>query len=228
MTQVLLDKSAQFIRKAHCPSHEMPGRVSSCLRVAVLLAISHVATAAVKDADIAMPTESAVEIRDLTDAARAGRSYLAATIIDAPLKRLCDIVLDYSAYPAFMPNTDKAEIVEAGAGHALVDMTLKLPLGKIKRYRLRMEPATTAAQCRLTWKMVRRADLKPEETIADTSGYWQMSIDPADTRKTVVRYFVHSDPGPVPLGLGWIVDSLGKDSLPKTLEALRQRAVRAR
>lgn len=44
--------------------------------------------------------------------------------------------------------------------------------------------------------------------------------------KTVVQYYVYTDPGSVPLGAGWIVDSMSKDSLPKTLEALRARAAR--
>jgi ABC-type sugar transport system substrate-binding protein len=41
--------------------------------------------------------------------------------------------------------------------------------------------------------------------------------------KTGVRYLVYTDPGPVPMGFGWIVDSMSKDSIPKMLEALRAR-----
>jgi hypothetical protein len=72
--------------------------------------------------------------------------------------------------------------------------------------------------------MVPRPELTQEETIADTSGYWDLAPLASNKNKTVVKYFVYSDPGPVPMGLGWIVDSLGKDSLPKTLEALRNKA----
>ncbi|MBI3230558.1 MAG: hypothetical protein HYZ45_10375, partial [Burkholderiales bacterium] len=44
-----------------------------------------------------------------------------------------------------------------------------------------------------------------------------------DDSKTVVRYYVSTDPGPVPLGLGWIVDSMSKDSIPKMLAAVKNR-----
>lgn len=149
---------------------------------------------------------------------------MAATIINAPVPKLCSIILNFSDYPSFMPNTDKTVVVRSANDISLVDMTLKLPLGKIKKYRLQMEAKPNSLSCQLAWKLIPREDLKPEETIADTSGYWKLVPSSSDAGKTLVKYFVYSDPGPVPYGLGWIVDSLGKDSLPKTLEALRIRA----
>lgn len=169
-------------------------------------------------------SETQVNVADVSKAGAPGKSYVAETIIAAPLPRLCGIIGDYASYPAFMPNTEQAKVVQTGEGFALVDMTLKLPMGKIKKYRLRMEPKGTAASCHLAWKLVPQPELKQEETIADTSGYWDLTPTAADKNKTMVKYFVYSDPGPVPMGFGWIVDSLGKDSLPKTLEALRARA----
>ncbi len=105
----------------------------------------------------------------------------------------------------------------------MIDVTLKLPMGKIKKYRLRMEPIVTPDKCTLAWSQLPWKGLKPEETIADTFGYWD--IAPAPTAgKSVVRYVVSTDPGPIPFGLGWIVDSLSKDSIPQTLDALRKKA----
>ncbi len=169
-------------------------------------------------------SETQVSVADVSKPGVPGKAYLAQTIIAAPVPRLCGIIEDYAAYPGFMPNTEQARVVQAGEGFALVDMTLKLPMGKIKKYRLRMEPKNTPALCRLAWKLVPQPELKQEDTIADTSGYWDLQPLAADKNKSVVKYYVYSDPGPVPMGLGWIVDSLGKDSLPKTLEALRARA----
>ena len=72
--------------------------------------------------------------------------------------------------------------------------------------------------------MLPRPGIAPEDTIADTHGHWRLAPWAKDRSKTEVRYEVYTDPGPVPTGFGWIVDALSKDSLPKTLEALRVRA----
>jgi hypothetical protein len=194
----------------------------SLLAIASLLFAN--ATFAAADIDASRLSETAVEINDVSQSGAAGKSFIAGTIIDAPIAKLCPIIENYADYPSFMPNTDKTVIVQATDAATVVDMTLKLPLGKIKKYRLRMEAKNGAQACHLSWKMVPRPELTPEETIADTSGYWDLAPLASNKNKTVVKYFVYSDPGPVPMGLGWIVDSLGKDSLPKTLEALRNKA----
>ncbi|MES2261625.1 MAG: hypothetical protein V4724_24175 [Pseudomonadota bacterium] len=174
--------------------------------------------------DTASLSESKVALRDVSQAGAAGKSFVAATIIDAPLLKLCAIIQDFQDYPSFMPSVSKTAVARGADASSLVDMTLSLPLGKIKKYRLKMTPDSGAQQCRLAWKMQPWPGVKQEETINDTTGYWQLTPAPADSRKTVVQYFVYTDPGPVPLGMGWIVDSLSKDSLPKTLEALRTKA----
>jgi len=184
------------------------------------LGMCHVASAA-QDIDAKALTEDKITIVDLSRPGAAGKTYLAATLMAAPMQKICSTIQNYPAYPKFMPNTDKAELVKTAGGDVQLDMTLKLPLGKVKKYRLQMEPRINAQSCRLAWKMLPRPELTPDETIADTTGYWQLSPLEADPAKTVVKYHVYSDPGPVPVGLGWIVDAMGKDSLPKALEALR-------
>lgn len=69
-------------------------------------------------------------------------------------------------------------------------IALKSPLGKIKKYRLHMELKNAPQSCHLAWAMVKQADLKPEETIADTKGYWALIPQTASKNKTVVKYFV--------------------------------------
>ncbi|WEF30677.1 SRPBCC family protein [Pseudoduganella chitinolytica] len=153
-----------------------------------------------------------------------GRTFTATTTIDAPPERLCRVVQDYASYGAFMPNTRSAVPVGAGPGYVLVDMTLDLPLGQVKQYRLRLEPASSADSCRLAWQLVPRADLQPGQTIADTTGYWEFSAL-ADGDGSLVRYRVYADPGPVPFGFGWIVEMMSKRSLPKAVAAVRERAL---
>ncbi|MET3132734.1 ribosome-associated toxin RatA of RatAB toxin-antitoxin module [Oxalobacteraceae bacterium GrIS 1.11] len=174
--------------------------------------------------DMANLSESSIAMSDVSKPGASGKSFVAATIINAPLPRLCALIQDFANYPSFMPGVDQTRVTRAADDASLVDMTLKLPLGKVKKYRLKMEARSSTQLCHLAWKMVPSEGLKQEETIADTTGYWQLTPAPADKNKSVVKYFVYTDPGPVPLGMGWIVDSLSKDSLPKTLEALRGKA----
>ncbi|MES2017851.1 MAG: hypothetical protein V4484_15280 [Pseudomonadota bacterium] len=164
-----------------------------------------------------------VELSDVSKPGAPGKSFVATTIINAPVQALCTLLQDYPSYPGFMPNTESTVVSHSGAGFSVIDVTLKLPLGKIKKYRLRMDPKSSADSCTLAWKLVPWPGLKQEETIADTTGSWQITAT-GSAGKSVVKYTVYTDPGPIPFGAGWIVDSLSKDSIPQTLEALRKRA----
>lgn len=192
------------------------------LKISFLVGLLFVPIAQAAELDVSSLSESKVTLVDVSKAGQAGKSFQAGTLIAAPIEKLCATVQDYAAYPGFMPNLSKIK-VSPSAGATLLDMTLKLPLGKIKKYRLKMEPKVSPGSCQLSWKLVPWEGLKVEETIADTTGYWLFSPLAADKHKTVVKYVVTTDPGPVPMGLGWIVDSLSKDSIPKTLEALRSK-----
>ena len=190
---------------------------------AATLACACGAAQAAHDIDPARVSDSKVFLQDISKPGTAGKSFLAATIINAPLGKLCTAIQQYEKYPAFMPNTDKTVVSERGPGHAVIDVTLKLPMGKVKKYRLRMDPKSSAEECRIAWKLVPWPGLKEEETIADTTGYWLLTPAGGPGR-TMVKYVVYTDPGAIPFGVGWIVDSLSKDSIPATLEALRKRA----
>lgn len=192
--------------------------------LSLLLAWAGAAQAA-ESIDLRKLSEASVTLVETTKAGSAGKSFVAGTIIHAPVDALCAAVQDYAGYPGFMPNTESTIVAMATPTQSVIDVTLKLPMGKIKKYRLRMEPDVTPTTCKVSWKQLPWRGLKPEETIADTYGYWQFT--PAPTAgKTVVKYVVYTDPGPIPFGLGWIVDSLSKDSIPQTLDALRKKVAK--
>lgn len=168
-------------------------------------------------------SETTVTLVETSKPGSAVKSFAAGTIINAPVEKLCALIQDYPNYPSFMPNTKSTKVALSRPGQTIIDVTLALPMGKIKKYRLRMENVVTAESCKVTWSQLPWKGLQPEETIADTRGYWQFT--PAPTAgKSIVKYVVSTDPGPVPFGFGWIVDSLSKDSIPLTLEALRKKA----
>lgn len=164
-----------------------------------------------------------VNLVDISKPGVPGKTFAASTSMPASLTTVCATIQDFAAYPQFMPNVDKIKVASAGGGASLIDVTLKLPMGKIKQYRLKMTPKVTDAACQLAWKLVPMDGLKIDDTIADTSGYWQLSPDPLDAGATAIKYQVYTDPGPVPMGFGWIVDSMSRDSIPKMFDALRAR-----
>ena len=176
-----------------------------------------------QDLDLSTATEAHVEVIDVSNLAVPGNTYVAATLMSGSVQKLCSTIMNYSEYPQFMPNTDKTTIVSTADGATVIEMTLGLPLGKIKKYRLKMMPAVTTEYCQLSWKQVPWEGLQASETIVDTAGYWQLTPYPKDKSKTLVKYYVFADPGPIPYGLGWIVDVMTRISLPRTLEALRER-----
>lgn len=166
-------------------------------------------------------SETQVQLIDLSKADSNGKTFAAGTILNAPVSKVCTTIQAYEDYPSFMPNTARAKVNRQPDETALVDFTLNLPLGKVKKYRLKMTPKVGSNTCHLSWKLQPWEGLKQEETIADTSGYWELSALADNPAKTVVKYQVFTDPGPVPMGLGWIVDSMSKDSIPKMMDALR-------
>lgn len=200
-----------------------PSLFGGALLAAVVLVPSGAAAAPDDAIDLRALSDSKVTLVEVGKPGNARKAFVAATIVNAPLAQVCAVLQDYPSYPAFMPNT-ASTVVTQGADHAVIDVTLKLPMGKIKKYRLRMEPKSSPQSCVLSWKLLPWPGLKKEETIADTTGAWRLS--PGSTpASAVLRYEVQTDPGPIPFGLGWIVDSLSKDSIPQTLNAVRERAV---
>jgi len=178
-------------------------------------------TAHAAQLDASKFNETEVQLIDQSKPDSNSKTFAAGTILNAPVTKVCATIQAYEDYPSFMPNTARAKVTRQPDESALVDFTLNLPLGKVKKYRLKMTPKVSPATCHLSWKLQPWEGLKQEETIADTSGYWELSALASNPAKTVVRYQVFTDPGPVPMGLGWIVDSMSKDSIPKMMDALR-------
>jgi hypothetical protein len=194
---------------------------SRAVLVSCLLPVSALAADPI---DLKSLADKEVRVLDVSKPGSSGKSFVAATIVNAPVQDVCKLLQQYESYPAFMPNTHSTKVTHSTATHSLVDVTLKLPMGKIKKYRLRMEPQVSTASCVLAWKQVPWPGVRQEETITDTTGQWQLM--PHGAGRTAIRYSVYTDPGPIPFGLGWIVDSLSKDSIPQTLEAVRSRAAK--
>jgi hypothetical protein len=168
-------------------------------------------------------TQGDIVVREIDAAGKRGRTFEAIGTIKASRNDVLKVLKDYTGYPEFMPNVSRIEIVEQRGNEAVLNYTLALPMGKTKKYRLKMSEQKPGRQFSvLAWKIQNWPELKSEETITDTTGYWR--IEENGENVSLVLYHVYTDPGPVPFGLGWIVDVLSKKSVPEALLQTRRRA----
>lgn len=166
--------------------------------------------------------------RDNPPGKSAGQAFAAIGLIPAQITAVYPVLINYTEYPKFMPNMETLtllEQLEQPPNSALADITLTLPLGKYKKYRLSMTSAITAQQATLVWELRPRPGLQPLETIVDTQGYWLLTPAPEQPQHTLVTYYAYTDPGPIPFGLGWIVDWLTQKSLPDVIRKTRERVL---
>jgi hypothetical protein len=162
-------------------------------------------------------------VREIEAVGKKGLTFEAIGLIKASRKNVVKVLKDYQKYPEFMPHVSRIEIVEQRGDAAVLNYTLSLPLGKIKKYRLRIsEAALGDTTSLLQWQLQKWPGIKTEETISDTTGYWR--IEERGEGTSLVLYHVYTDPGPIPFGAGWIVDALSKKGVPEVLLQTRRRA----
>jgi ribosome-associated toxin RatA of RatAB toxin-antitoxin module len=161
-------------------------------------------------------------VREIDAVEKSGRTFEAIGLINASANNVMQVLKDYKKYPDFMPNVSRIEIVEQSGNVAVLNYTLTLPLKIIKKYRLRLSVNEAEEQSSLIeWQMEEWPELKMEETIRDTSGYWR--IEAQSENKSLALYHLYTDPGSIPFGLGWIVDVLSKNSVPQVLLQTKDR-----
>jgi Polyketide cyclase / dehydrase and lipid transport len=168
-------------------------------------------------------------VRELSAASDERKSFEAFVEIPAHRSEVLRVLQDYERYPEFMPRVRRVDVLERSGEQAVLAYTLALPLGHQKRYRIAIEAEPgPGAQSLLRWNLVAWEGLAESETIRDTRGSWQLEPGSRGEASTFVTYRVSTDPGPIPLGLGWIVDWMSEKSLPAVLEKTRERVVRSR
>ena len=152
-----------------------------------------------------------------------GRTFEAIGLIKAKLNEIYQVLVDFENYNKFMPNVSKVETSSRTDNSAILNYTLSLPLGKTKKYRVSMNFNISDDTANLKWRMIPWEGIKESETIADTTGYWLLRNFTEKKGYVIILYHVYTDPGNVPLGLGWIVDILSKNSVPDVVVKTRER-----
>lgn len=136
------------------------------------------------------------------------------------------ILTDYASYPEFMSAVDKIEIVGNDSVGTTLNYILESMLGVVKRYRIKISSNQLEEKVwKIEWYLVEWPGLSAMETIDDTRGQWL--IIQQSEKQSLVQYYVYSDPGYVPFGLGKAVDALGKGSIEEVFQETRQRAASA-
>ena len=162
-----------------------------------------------------------IVLREIAEEGRRGRTYEALGLVQGSLDEAAFVLTDFEHYPEFMPNVSAVTLCERAEPCSVVETTLRLPLGIKKRYRLRYTAARVAAGFELLWEKVDWPELKPSQTIVDTSGYWL--VRGFEEGGLIVVYHVYTDPGKVPLGMSGIARGMAKAKIPDGIVSLRER-----
>lgn len=182
-------------------------------------------------AEIACPVLSTLErddvlkgkivMRELANPSRKGRTYEAVGILPATLEEALAIITDYRRYAEFMPRVERVVVTDESVSVSLVEQYLKLPLGMHRRYRLRYSLLRGEAGFRIEWVKVAWPEVPLSQTVAETSGYWQVARFAGG--QLLALYHVYTDPGRVPLGMKGLALSLSKHEIPDVIEKVRRR-----
>jgi hypothetical protein len=164
-----------------------------------------------------------VVLREVTNGKKGAKTFEAVALIKATVSDVYQVLVKFEDYPKFMPNVSKCEVLQRTDDTAILNYTLGLPLGKIKKYRLNMTFQNDKSRATLKWKLIEWEGLKESETIEDTTGYWLLKDYSEKAEHVIALYHVYTDPGPIPPGLGWIVDILTKNSIPDVVIKTRNR-----
>ena len=138
-------------------------------------------------------------------------------VIDVPMERFFDVVVDYERYPEFVPGISECRVLEGGDGKR-VEYELDLAVKRIK-YVLRHEEQRPR---RVAWSLVSGDMMKV------SNGSWELADEGGRTRATYSVEIQISRPPLVPQALvDRVSDELTRIQLPKTLQAFKARAEQA-
>jgi Polyketide cyclase / dehydrase and lipid transport len=162
-----------------------------------------------------------VILREIPNPGLKGGTFEAVGLLPGTLDEALAAITDYSHYADFMPRVERVAVTEEGPAVFLVEQYLKLPLGAHRRYRLRYSARRAADGFRIDWIQVAWPEVPARQTVAQTSGHWQVSS--FGEGRLLAVYHVYTDPGYVPLGMKGLALSLSKRDLPKIIERVRER-----
>jgi coenzyme Q-binding protein COQ10 len=135
-------------------------------------------------------------------------------LIDVPVEKFFDLVVDYERYPEFVPGIRSVRVHGAN-GEKHVEYELDLGVKRI-RYVLRM---TESRPTRVSWSLVSGDMMKV------SNGAWELAAEGGKTRALYTVEIQITRPPLVPqMIVDRVSDELTRIQLPKTLDAFKARA----
>jgi tetratricopeptide (TPR) repeat protein len=168
-------------------------------------------------------TKGKIVVRKVLGTAMNTREYEAMGLIEGTVEEISSVLSDYESYPEFMPNVDEIAVRSSTDEEFIVDWKLALPLGLVKRYRLRCWSRGEENRIQRFWKKLPWPGLRPKEAIVDAYGQWILESLPERENHVLAYYRMYTDPGQMPLGTGWIINILTKRSVPDIIRNTRSR-----
>jgi hypothetical protein len=162
-----------------------------------------------------------IVLRDLPNPGRKGRTYEAIGILQGSLDEAFAVLTDYGCYADYMPSVGAVRICEATGPSSVVEVKLHLPLGFKKQYRLRYTSTRYESGFEVVWEKIPWPELKPSQTVVDTSGFWY--IRKFEDGGLLAVYHIYTDPGHVPLGLTKVAYGVARSKIPDGILKLRTR-----
>ena len=162
-------------------------------------------------------------VHKVGDFEKNAQEYDAIGLIEGTLEQVSGILADFRNYPKFMPNVSEITVGSSTDEGTVVDYKLRLPLGLVKKYRLKFHAKKEDTRYQLSWKKLPWPELKSKETVIDTYGQWILEDFSGKDNHVLAYYRVYTDPGKIPLGTGWIADALTKQSMPEMFKRIQER-----
>ena len=165
-----------------------------------------------------------IVLRNLPNPGRKGRTYEAVGILQGSLDEAFAILTDYGCYADYMPSVGAVRICEVTGPSSVVEVKLHLPLGVKKQYRLRYTSTRHESGFEVAWEKLPWPELKPSQTVVDTSGFW--FIRKFEDGGLLAVYHLYTDPGHVPFGLTGVAQGIARSKIPDGIAKLRERILR--
>lgn len=162
-------------------------------------------------------------IRKIAGKGNTKQEHEVIGIIDGTLQQVSGVLADFKNYPEFMPNVKKITVRNSNDGAKIVDHTLGLPFGFVKKYRLKFVSKNEGGKWQLSWKKLPWPGVKDDQTVVDTYGQWILENPPGSDDKVLAYYRVYTETGKIPFGTGWIVEPMTKKSFNDMFDGTRRR-----
>ncbi len=154
------------------------------------------------------------------------REVKAEAVIDAPAKRVWDVLLDTGHYVEFIPYLESIRTVGTHARGTYEYEVVDPPIVDKRDYTVRivLEPDEENGVYRRTWSPANdKGPKKQEDVVRLTINQGSWTVVAEGPKRARLTYYLYTDPGgSIPT---WMANKANTSSLPELMTAMRNRSV---